>query len=165
MDLSNIGEGDPVHEAAIPLLGSARFPIHVYGGQISRFEKLRDLAAKPELFRDARVCLERTSDNHCGRCSKCLFNAFACVAMTGKWPIWLPEEKIDLSGVATIVPTEHRSRFAREILRMARDADRRGEWMATLDAWLVAQASVAKRPPRWRRLAMKARRAVQRLSK
>jgi hypothetical protein len=163
MDLSNIGEGDPVHEAAIPLLGSARYPIHVYGGQISRFEKLRDLAAKPDLFRDVRVCLDRTGDGHCGRCSKCLFNAFACVAMTGTWPSWLPQHKINLAGVATIGSTEHRTRFAREILQIAKTNNLRGEWMSVLETWLDAQAFLSKRPPWWRRRASKARRAVQRL--
>jgi hypothetical protein len=164
LDLSNIGEGDPVHEAAIPLLGSARFPLHVYGGQVSRFEKLRDLAHKPELFRDARVCLGRTSDRHCGRCSKCLFNAFACVAMTGEWPPWLPQDKIDLASVMTIAPTEHRTRFAQEILQMAAANNRRGEWMSVLAAWLTAQHSRRRRPPRWRRLASKAFRSVRRLA-
>lgn len=164
MDLSNIGEGDPVHEAAIPLLGSARYPIHVYGGQISRFEKLRDLSARPELFRDVRVCLERTRDTHCGRCSKCLFNAFACVAMTGNWPVWLPEHKVDLSGLATISSTEHRTRFAQELLQMAHTNNRRGEWMTALGAWLRSRAAASKRPPRWRRVMSRASRAMQRLS-
>lgn len=164
LDLSNIGEGDPVHEAAIPLLGSARFPLHVYGGQISRFEKLMDLTAKPELFRDVRVCLERTSDAHCGRCPKCVLNAFACVAMTGHWPVWLPQDKVDLAAVGTFVPTEHRSRFAREILQMATANNRNGEWMSVLAAWLRTQAVGSRRSPRWRWLASKTRRFVRRLS-
>jgi hypothetical protein len=161
MDLSNIGEGDPVHEAAMPLLGSAHYPIHVYGGQISRFEKLRDLSNKSDLFGDVRVCLERTSDDHCGRCSKCLFNAFAYVAMTGTWPTWLPEHKIDLASVATIAATEHRCRFAREILQMANINGRTGKWMPVLAAWLRSQAAASKRPPRWRRLMTKTRRALR----
>ena len=161
MDLSNIGEGDPVHEAAIPLLGSARYPIYVYGGQVSRFAKLRDLAGNSELFRDVRVCLGRTSDDHCGHCSKCLFNAFACVAMIGNWPVWLPEHKVDLASVAAIAPTEHRTRFAREILQIANANGRAGEWMPVLAAWLRTQAAASKRPPRWRRLATKVRRVLR----
>lgn len=136
LDLANIGEKDPVHEVAIPLLGSARFPIHVYGGQISRFDKLRELAEIPELFCDIRVCLGRTSDDHCGRCSKCLMNAFACVAINGTWPSWLPLHKLDLRGLSKIRPTEHRCRYAREILDLAAANGESSEWMAALKAWI-----------------------------
>jgi hypothetical protein len=158
LDLANIGEGDPVHEAALPLLGSARFPLHVYGGQISRFEKLRKLAREPELFRDIRVCLERVSDQHCGRCPKCLLNAFACVAMSGEWPVWLPQQMIDLDGIAAMAPTEHRSHYAREILRMAMANGERGEWMRALSAWLGRQSGAKRSVPQrlpWRRLVSK----------
>jgi hypothetical protein len=158
LDLANIGEGDPVHEAALPLLGSARFPLHVYGGQISRFEKLRQLAGEPKLFRDIRVCLERASDEHCGQCPKCLLNAFACVAISGAWPAWLPKQMIDLDGIAAMAPTDHRSRYAREILRIAMASGERGEWMRALSAWLGrhsgAERSMTKRGP-WRRLLSK----------
>ena len=165
LDLGNIGEGDPVHEAALPLLGSARYPIHVYGGQVTRFEKLRQLAAEPELFSDVRVCLERTDDKHCGRCSKCLLNAFACVTITGEWPAWLPQHKLDFAGFTEIAPTPHRSRYAREILRMANGNGESGEWLTALADWLEQQDAAPAPPPDqrplrrrpWRRLVSKMR--------
>jgi hypothetical protein len=144
-DLDSIVEGDPVHEASTPLLGSSCFPIIVYGGQISRFEKLRQVAADPDLFRDVRVCLGRVNDEHCGRCYKCLFNAFACVAVNGDWPSWLPKEMLDLSGLASIHTTQHRILFAREILRMLSHDGQHSDWVTALNTWLVKAESEAER--------------------
>jgi hypothetical protein len=155
LDLANIGESDPVHEAATPLLGSARYPLHVYGGPVSRLTKLKELATRRDLFRDVRVCQGRGSDDHCGRCSKCVLHAFACVALTDEWPVWLPQDKIDFASVAAIPPIPLRIRFAQEILQSAEMNERRGEWVSALAAWIHSQTAARKRPPRWRRLAAK----------
>ena len=40
IDLVDLGVSDPVHEGTMPLLGSARYPILVYGGQVPRIDKL-----------------------------------------------------------------------------------------------------------------------------
>jgi hypothetical protein len=139
VDLVDLGVSDPVHEATIPLLGSARYPILVYGGQVSRIDKLIQLAAEPELFQDVRVCQERTDDGHCGRCAKCLLNAFACVAVTGVWPSWYPEGAFDGRHVAAMPLTETRRRYGLEILGRAAENGRHGEWRRALEAHLGAE--------------------------
>ena len=132
IDLVDLGVSDPVHEATMPLLGSARFPILVYGGQVSRLEKLAEIGAIPELFGDVRVCLERADDGHCKRCPKCLLNAFASVALTGRWPPWYPESAFDASYVAAMRPSETRRRYSQQILKLATDNGIDGSWRAAL---------------------------------
>ena len=119
IDLVDLGVSDPVHEGTMPLLGSARYPILVYGGQVSRIDKLTRIAAQPELFQEVRVCLERADDGHCGRCPKCLLNTFAVIALTGEWPGWYPQGAFDVSHIAAIRMNETRRRYSLEILRRA----------------------------------------------
>jgi hypothetical protein len=134
VDLGDVGSSDPVHEATMPLLGSTRFPISVYGGQVSRLDKLAKIAEEPELFRDVRVCLERADDGNCGRCAKCLLNAFAIVAVTGEWPAWYPQAQFDSRHLASIRFNATRRRYAVEILKWAAANGRDGEWRAALQA-------------------------------
>jgi hypothetical protein len=140
IDLGDLGVSDPVHEATMPLLGSARYPIFVYGGQVPRIEKLSQIAAIPELFHDVRVCLERADDGHCKRCAKCLLNAFAHVALTGEWPPWYPEDAFDTSYVAAMRLTETRRRYSSQIVRLARDNAIEGQWRTALELHLDAVA-------------------------
>ncbi len=148
-DLAELGYPGPLHEAIVPLLGSTRFPLYVYGGQVPRLEKLRELASHPDLFRDVRVCMGRRSDQHCGRCSKCLLNSFACVALTGEWPPWLARHQLDLSGLAKIPPTEqYRLRYAREILQLAASNGVQGDWVAALAQWLAQEEAGPRRSAR-----------------
>jgi hypothetical protein len=134
VDLRDVGTPDPVHEATMPLLGSARFPISVYGGQVSRLSKLAKVAQQAELFRDVRVCLERADDGHCGRCAKCVLNAFAIVAVTGAWPDWYPQAQFDARHVAAIRFNETRRRYAADILDCAAANGRDGDWRTALAA-------------------------------
>jgi hypothetical protein len=110
----------------------------VYGGQISRLRKLAKVAAEPELFHDVRVCLDRRDDGHCGRCAKCLLNAFAVVAVTGEWPTWYPQEQFDPRHLAAIRFNETRRRFAMDILNCAAANARDGQWRFALQAYLDA---------------------------
>jgi hypothetical protein len=143
VDLSDVANSDPVHEATMPLLGSARFPISVYGGQLSRLSKLAEVAAEPELFRDLRVCLERADDGHCGRCAKCVLNAFAIVAVTGEWPIWYPQAQFDSRHLTAIRFNETRRRYAIDILNCAAVNGRDGEWRIALQAHVDAAGKPA----------------------
>jgi hypothetical protein len=136
VDLDILAVPDPVHEATTPLLGSVRYPIHVYGGTVARIDKLREIAADPELFRDVRVCLDRTTDENCGRCAKCLLNAFACIAVTGTRADWYPEGAFDAADVAAIPLTVHRRRYGEDILKHAAARQQQGEWRSALEALL-----------------------------
>jgi hypothetical protein len=137
VNLSDVGACDPVHEAVTPLLGSVRFPISVYGGQVSRLEKLQKIAMDPELFRDTRVCLGRENDGHCGQCPKCVLNAFAIYAMTGNWPSWYPQEQfLDLNRLSSLRANETRRRFGANIVELAERTQRRGLWLTALKSWL-----------------------------
>jgi hypothetical protein len=138
VDLHDVGSSDPVHEATMPLLGSTRFPISVYGGQFSRLSKLARVAGEPELFRDLRVCLGRADDGHCGRCPKCLLNAFAIVAITGEWPVWYPQAQFDSEHLTAIRFNETRRRYAIDILNYAATHGREGDWRIALQAHLEA---------------------------
>jgi hypothetical protein len=144
VNLSDVGACDPVHEAVTPLLGSVRFPISVYGGQVSRLEKLEKIAMDPELFKDTRVCLGRENDGHCGQCPKCVLNAFAIYAMTGNWPVWYPQELFDLNCLRSLRANETRQRFGTNIVELAERTQRRGLWLTTLKSWL--QDSSVKAP-------------------
>jgi hypothetical protein len=136
IDLNVLAVPDPVHEATTPLLGSARYPIHVYGGPVSRIDKLREIATDPALLRDVRVCLDRTNEENCGRCAKCLLNAFACVAVTGAWPDWCPEEAFDADHTVAMPLTEHQRRYGQDILKCAAANRQQGEWRSVLTALL-----------------------------
>lgn len=140
VDLADLGASDPVHEAVMPLLGSSRFPIVVYGGQVSRLDKLAKIAAEPVLFADVRVCLERADDGHCGRCAKCLLNAFASLAITGKWPAWYPEVLFDVRHLDGMPLNETRRRYAWNIVRLAASKGLRSEWLDALQAHLSVKA-------------------------
>jgi hypothetical protein len=141
VDLADLGVSDPVHEATMPLLGSARCPILVYGGQVSRIDKMAKIAAMPKLFCDVRVCLGRTDDGHCRRCPKCLLNAFAHVALTGKWPVWYPEEEFEVRYLSSMPLNETRRRYGLEILRRAAISGQSGTWHTALAALLGAITS------------------------
>jgi hypothetical protein len=103
---------------------------------VSRIDKLTKVMAEPELFQDLRVCLERTDDGHCGRCPKCLLNAFAVIAMTGEWPSWYPQGAFDVGHVAAMRPSETRRRYGHEILKLAAANGRDGEWCTALKTHL-----------------------------
>ena len=137
VDLADLGASDPVHEAVMPLLGSSRYPIVVYGGQIPRMDKLAKIAAEPALIQDVRVCLERADDGHCGRCPKCLLNALASLAITGQWPAWYPEGLFDVRHLDAMPLNETRRRYGLNIVRLAASRGLRGEWLDALQAHLT----------------------------
>jgi hypothetical protein len=143
IDLTDAGEPDPVHEVTMPLLGSARFPILMHGGQISRLQKIAALARQPGLFQDLRVCLERVDDGNCGRCPKCVLNGLACVAVSGAWPAWYRDGAFDARLITTIPVTESRRRYALAIHQCAVANHRRGNWQAVLARHFAAVPSGA----------------------
>lgn len=136
VDLGDLGVSDPVHEATMPLLGSSRFPLLVYGTQAPRLEKLAQIANEPDLFHDVRVCLERTDDGHCGHCPKCVLTGLACVAVTGQWPEWYPETSFQQNHLTRIRQSETRQRLGMQILQCATDKRRDGQWRVALMDWL-----------------------------
>jgi hypothetical protein len=136
VDLGDLGVSDPVHEVTMPLLGSTRFPLLVYGAHALRLDKLAEIVAEPDLFRDVRVCLERSDDGHCGRCPKCILTGLACVAVTSRWPEWYPEAAFRPSHLTDMRPNETRRRLALQILQRAAENGREGQWRAALAAWL-----------------------------
>jgi hypothetical protein len=127
----------------MPLLGSARFPISVYGGQVPRLSKLTSVAQEPHLFGAVRVCLERGDDGHCGRCPKCVLNALAIVAVTGAWPDWYPQAQFDPRHLAAIRFNETRRRLAADILASAAANGRDGTWRAALAAHVLPRHGTA----------------------
>jgi hypothetical protein len=136
VDLGDLGVSDPVHEVTMPLLGSTRFPLLVYGAHASRLEKLAEVAAEPGLFHDLRVCLERSDDGHCGCCPKCVLTGLACVAVTGRWPEFYPESAFQSAHLTSMRPSETRYRLASQILQHTAENGREGRWRAALAAWL-----------------------------
>lgn len=147
VDLNDLGASDPVHEASMPLLGSPRFPLLVYGTHASRLEKLAEIANEPDLFHDVRVCLERADDGHCGGCPKCVLTGLGCVAVTGHWPEWYPEASFQPNHLMEIRQSETRRRLGMQILQHAADKRREGRWRVALMDWLGIPHSPAAQDP------------------
>jgi hypothetical protein len=62
-----------VHPLAVPLLGSAHFPVQDDGAEAGRLEKIQLLASWPEALRHLRVCFENPGRHtNCCRCEKCI---------------------------------------------------------------------------------------------
>ena len=129
-------ESNPISD---PLLGRPGFPIRHYGAWARRIDKVKAIAAWPELLDNFRPCAASTSDGMaCGRCRKCIPTALLFCGLGLPVPQVLGGRTPALEEIERILITPYSMPAYNEAVAAAEERGADEPWLAIIKRRIIA---------------------------